>query len=382
MELKAQEIKTYPIESIDPDVVSYSDLVFLNEEIGDAQIVFLGEQDHGDGAAFLAKTRFIKYLVEEMGFSVIAFEGDFVTLNDNSKDLNQKWSALPGPWVNSDQMIPLKKYLDKRNIELAGFDLFATAIVKEGLKGFEELYWKMAAPLTTLKEEEIKSTVRSILTGAKANNKFLKEVYRITPLLFDQQSGLSKQLMGGFQYVIDSYQAGSKKGKVGFEKYSDRDTHMAFNLRWLMENSLAGKKVIVWAANFHIAKNPNSIESEKSWRFRSGNLISMGQKFDEICDIPSYRIGLTSYDGKYNDWVHGGGNLEIMPERHNENSLEVMLLKYPGEYQFVPLGGLAFDFSLSGFQHKAFRGDWRKVFDAIFFIKEMTPSTNEKSKKL
>lgn len=141
-----------------------------------------------------------------------------------------------------------------------------------------------------------------------------------------------------------------------------------------MENLLAGKKVIVWAANFHIMQNPNNIRSEKRWRFRSGKLVSMGQKFDEICDIPSYRIGMTSYNGFYSDWSHGS-LIEITPQRHNENSLETMLLNYPGEYQFVPLDGLAFDFSLSGIYHKAFQGDWRTAFDAIFFIKGMTPST-------
>ena len=77
-----------PIASIQPDLVEFSDLDAVGAAIGDARIVMLGEQDHGDGATFLAKTRLIKYLHEEKGFNVLAFEADFFGLNEG-------WSQLP-----------------------------------------------------------------------------------------------------------------------------------------------------------------------------------------------------------------------------------------------------------------------------------------------
>src|SRR5262245_4385391 len=92
--LFAQDIKRYTkqnsnkIKTIEPDSVDYSDLEVIGDAIGNARVVMLGEQDHGDAPTFLAKTRIIKYLHEKKGFNVLAFESDFFGLNEG-------WDKLP-----------------------------------------------------------------------------------------------------------------------------------------------------------------------------------------------------------------------------------------------------------------------------------------------
>ena len=61
------------VNSINPKDTNFDDLV----EIGDAKLVLLGEQCHGDGDTFAAKSRLVKYLHEKKGFNVLAFEADF-----------------------------------------------------------------------------------------------------------------------------------------------------------------------------------------------------------------------------------------------------------------------------------------------------------------
>jgi erythromycin esterase len=72
---------TVAIKTIEPDSLDFSDLTAIGSAIGDSRIVMLGEQDHGDAPTFLAKTRLIKYLHEQKGFNLFAFEGDFFALN-------------------------------------------------------------------------------------------------------------------------------------------------------------------------------------------------------------------------------------------------------------------------------------------------------------
>jgi len=82
-----EEIKLYvqhnivPIAAIEPDSTDYSDLAVFGDAVGGSRVVMLGEQDHGDAATFLAKSRLVKYLHEKKGFNVLAFESDFFGLD-------------------------------------------------------------------------------------------------------------------------------------------------------------------------------------------------------------------------------------------------------------------------------------------------------------
>ena len=71
-----------PVATISPDSTDFSDLEAIGRAIGEARVVMLGEQDHGDAPTFLAKRRLVKYLHEQKGFNVLAFEVDFFALNE------------------------------------------------------------------------------------------------------------------------------------------------------------------------------------------------------------------------------------------------------------------------------------------------------------
>ncbi|MDP2955856.1 MAG: hypothetical protein Q8N53_05500, partial [Longimicrobiales bacterium] len=76
-----------PVASVDPANRDFSDLQDLRDVIGDSRVVMLGEQSHGDGTVFLAKTRLIEFLHQEMGFDVLAFESGLF-------DMRKAWEAM------------------------------------------------------------------------------------------------------------------------------------------------------------------------------------------------------------------------------------------------------------------------------------------------
>lgn len=59
------------------DKGQFSNLNILEKSLAGVQVVTLGEQTHFDGATFDAKIQLIKYLHENLGFNVLAFESGY-----------------------------------------------------------------------------------------------------------------------------------------------------------------------------------------------------------------------------------------------------------------------------------------------------------------
>jgi erythromycin esterase len=65
------------VSNVEPNNEDYTDLAPLKQALQEVTVVGLGEPIHHDGSAFKAKVRLIKFLHQELGFSVIAFESGF-----------------------------------------------------------------------------------------------------------------------------------------------------------------------------------------------------------------------------------------------------------------------------------------------------------------
>ena len=65
------------VSNVEPSNEDYTDFALLKQSLQDITIVGLGEQSHYDGSTFKAKTRLVKFLHQQMGFCVIAFESGF-----------------------------------------------------------------------------------------------------------------------------------------------------------------------------------------------------------------------------------------------------------------------------------------------------------------
>ena len=126
------------LRTIDPADEDFADLRPIGRAVGDARIVLLGEGTHGDGGTFLAKSRLIKFLHQELGFDVLVFESGF---HDCGASGEARFEDCVWPlWWRSDQVKPLIAYREdvaaRKPLRLAGMDPdFVTSTARPDFAG-------------------------------------------------------------------------------------------------------------------------------------------------------------------------------------------------------------------------------------------------------
>jgi erythromycin esterase-like protein len=392
-------IKTYvtkhikEISSIDPANQDYSDLQVIGNAIGNASIVMLGEQDHGDAPTFLAKTRLIKYLHEKKGFNVLAFESDFF-------GLNYGWESVKKSDLSSENVIKLNisalwtycdgtKYLFNEYIPtslktanpliITGFDnQLGTEYLMPLL---DSLLRSLQLPITNL--PEYSSQIFPLLAGWYKYTEDSATVNKIIAFYHEIKSQMTQKLSSDDFWVktIENLIAQNiqyKYRKTNYWKsFNTRDRQMALNLKWITEIRYPNEKIIVWAHNFHVSKNSGNYR-EKFLK----EPISMTSIFtaDSIIMSKVYIIGFTSYQGTTGRLFQNNYPVQNPKRNSFENwidkSYNYAFVDFKTYNRSNPIKSENFYLkgSLSGnLFHKNFKTEWTKVFDGVFYLKNMYP---------
>ena len=126
-----QNLVPFSIDSANDEI---NELKKLKKYIGDSRIVLLGEQTHGDGATFETKVKLVKYLHQQMGFTVLAFESNQYNVEIAWEDVLQNKSPMSALqrsthpiWGEAKEMQPLFEYLIEKSggenpMQISGFD--------------------------------------------------------------------------------------------------------------------------------------------------------------------------------------------------------------------------------------------------------------------
>jgi erythromycin esterase len=384
----AVTLKTLSVDSTDD-----ADLEPIGKAIGNAKIVMLGEQDHGDAPAFLAKTRLVKYLHEKKGFNVLAFESDFFALNygwDKTsktrpvidsfilKNIFSVWTTCDACNTLLFRYIPTT-YTTATPLTISGFD-------SQQYLNFS--YYKMSHILdSTLKAMQLPVTQQSNYTTEILP--LIDSIKRWSFFYPKDTTGIEKglgylhmirdqlaaklSLQDFWLYAIDNEigLANEIKKAVKGDKNVDegRDARMAFNLEWLIQTKFKDQKIIVWAADVHIARN---IKISKYYPQMNE---TMGGKFNAVLKNPDdvYTVGFTSLEGTAGRVGSPGYALK----NRIKNSFETwftdkQLYAFVDFKKFNKLNpGYNEGFYATPITHTVGLEQWNQVFDGLFFIKNM-----------
>lgn len=265
--------RAQPIRSLFSD--RFDDLQFLKPLLKDKRVVQLGESGHGVAEFNWLKVRLVKFLHQEMGFDVVAFESSL----SGCAIADTRIGGAPAADVMRDCIFPvwhtsetvgLFEYLNEqrkagKRITLAGFDTQssgrATRDVSYRLTRYAGLLDAALADQVDHAEKRLAERYGRV-DLPRADAEALGKVYRS---LGDVLSANRDKLRadGVDDAAIDlAIQEAKSRSRFVVQQSSGtmaesgrvRDEGMADNLDFLLDKRYPGRKVIVWAHNFHIAK--------------------------------------------------------------------------------------------------------------------------------
>ena len=277
------------IRSINPTDADYSDLEPLKKAIGNSRVVLLGEQEHGDGSTYLAKSRMVKFLHEEMGFNILAFEADFFGVNKAWSDyvngnkeyqnvLNQMYVFWSQSQMCENLFQTIEESQDTSNpIILAGFDnQQLTRVSKEELiPALDSIvrFHNVSVSITNMNffnntlQEAVDKFHDQELT-ADDQDRFLRILETVSKEIYNKQidSFWIQELDNIRGFVLHCWQWWiDRENDMVDNNY--RDIQMAKNCLWLLNEKHEGEKLIIWAANGHIVKTDTLYEVEtEGWK--------------------------------------------------------------------------------------------------------------------
>lgn len=411
---QAAWLQTYaaPLRSIQPDDTDFSDLAPLKAAIGTARIVLLGEQSHGDGATFSAKVRLIKFLHEEMGFNVLAFESGLY-------DCGQAWEKIQSGepaasafsragfpiYTQSAQVRPALEYVQSTlstttPLNLAGVDIQFTGSAAQNnfVKDLEKflnrikLDWPQRAEwpfLTSIFERVLFYDYQNGTAQANAaeQEKFFALMEQLQAEIAQTAPEEEARAALYWQQVLTSVAANlqstwsinweTRTRKPGTER-SLRDRLMAENALWLSNEFYPDSKIIIWAATTHLIYNAEAIELQ-GYPKAFDEFNSMGGFLREALGEEVYALGFVAYEGEFGK---AGDTPEKIPTPALTD-LEAQFYAAGREFSFLnfrtlPAGGEWLNEpvqSNSMLGYTPARAVWPQTLDGVIYIQTMMPST-------
>ena len=258
----------------------HTDIAFLREVVGDARIVSLGENTHGTRDFFEMKARILRFLVEEMGFDAFAIEATWPEANrldqyvrGGEGDPEVLLSGLYFWTWNTESVLEMIEWIRDHNEAGGDVGFYGVDMQYPGMAVHNVVeYFGAVDPDRT---PQVSTRVDCL--GRYANDPaglFPDPNYRAQADSYRAACGASLDEVRELLLANrDAYEAVS--GEEGFAvalqslrvavQYhlsvtgdQTRDESMAENTIWIDERLGPDSRMVLWAHNFHVSKQPGA----------------------------------------------------------------------------------------------------------------------------
>jgi erythromycin esterase len=405
-----------PIRSLDLSDGDFRDLAPLRATLKGARVVMLGEQSHGDGTTFQAKARLVRFLHEQMGFNVIAFESglydcpkawEFLLKGEEARTALSR--GIFAIWSQSREVQPLFDYIGKESkgahpLELAGVDSQTTASASQDFlvadlaaylaridpKLAQGEEWNRVARIVGQLNQSVWELGEAPVPPASEQEAFARTIERWrssiaerdrTPATQPWSGSFWRQLLASLRAFAEQEWRTDYTHKVGESPaaiYSMRDVQMGKNLIWLANERYPKQKIIVWAATAHNARALATVKtSDPMFAKLYQGWTPMGEIARRKLGNELYSVAFLSHEGE----VARYATKKTTALSSSRDSLEDLFTRASFETAFLdfrhpPAGGAWLHTTLTAklLGHIEMQADWTRVADGVVFIKRMERS--------
>ena len=360
------------VENKDSLILFYKKVInSINDQ---TQILGLGEQYHGDGKTFTIKSDLIQALSKEKNAVFLSESSAFDCLKGQeigliNDTLNMGLAKL---WSSSLENLPLLQFLQKKEIEYAGFDCLIYGIYsKYYLTDYLQTVIGSKKILEVSELEFLKNLAKDIATE-RFKYIFLEKNYNESKRLFSiidaNINNFTKEeyyVLLNFKNLCNVVKTYSNNENNFSIMNRNRDSLMAENCIYLIEKVYKDRFIVMSAASFHLIKN-----HQKDYPSSDKNIKTMGDFLNEKYKEKYTVMIFTSAKGEhalYNDSV-----VEKVP-KPKQGSIEEHLLNKNVDYAFINLHSTPYSYKYcmpDGYEYLKMPNPLIH-FDYIFYVKEM-----------